>query len=117
VGRQKRARHLVRRPGCIRTPFLRGDANADSRVDIGDAISVLGYLFGAEQDPSKAKVAQCLDAADANDDGRIDIVDAISILGYLFAQSGDLPEPFGECGSDPTTDDLDCSHFSQCEGP
>ncbi len=55
--------------GIVVPLFLRGDANADNRVDIGDAITILGYLFGAAQDPSKAKVAQCLDAADANDDG------------------------------------------------
>ncbi len=97
--------------------FRRGDANADNRVDIGDAISVLGYLFGAAQDPAKAMVAQCPDTADANDDGTIDIADAISILGHLFAQSGDLPAPFGACGSDPSPDALDCPSFAPCAGP
>ncbi len=95
--------------------FARGDANADGRVDIGDAISVLGYLFGAAGGGAKAQVAQCLDAADANDDARLDIADAIKILGHLFARAGPLPEPFGRCGVDPTEDGLDCLQFMPCE--
>ncbi len=95
--------------------FVRGDANADGRVDIGDAISVLGYLFGAVGDPSKTNVAQCLDAADANDDGKTDIADAIKILGHLFGGQGPLPEPFGECGADLTDDTQGCESCPLCE--
>jgi len=94
--------------------FRRGDANASGRVDIADAISLLSYLFGPADDPSKAKVAECVDAADANDDGTTDIADAIKILGHLFAAEGPLPGPFGECGIDMTADDLGCSTFAPC---
>ena len=95
--------------------FIRGDANASGIVDIADAVTILGYLFGAAQDPSKTKVEQCLDAADANDDGTIDIADAIALLGSLFAHAGPLPEPSGACGVDPTTDDaLNCGSFPPC---
>ena len=97
------------------TRFRRGDANASGRVDIADAISLLSYLFGPVDDPSKAKVAACVDAADANDDGTTDIADAIKILGHLFAAEGPLPGPFGECGIDVTVDDLDCSTFAPCQ--
>ena len=51
---------------------------------------------------------------DANDSGAIDIADAIAILSHLFAQTGPLPAPFGECGSDPTTDGLDCAEHTAC---
>jgi len=95
--------------------FMRGDANADGRVDIGDAISVLGYLFGTGDDPSKAKVAACLDAADANDDGAVDIADAIATLSHLFAGAGPLPPPFFDCGIDPTEDGLDCISYGPCQ--
>ena len=45
------------------------------------------------------------------------IADAITILGHLFAYSGDVPQPFGQCGIDPTPDELDCLGFTPCEGP
>ena len=92
--------------------LLRGDANA---LDIADAICLLSYLFGAEADPCKQTVSQCLDAADSNDDGSVDIADAIAVLSHLFASSGDLPDPFGECGIDPTIDDLDCISYEPCQ--
>jgi len=53
---------------------------------------------------------------DANDDGRTNIADAISILGHLFGGSGDLPAPFGVCGTDPTDDTLDCKSYPPCAG-
>ena len=96
------------------TRFVRGDANADGKIDIADAICVLGYLFDLPSNPCKAKVRDCLDAADANDDGGIDIADAIKVLGHLFAQGGPLPDPFGECGPDPTEDELGCETFPPC---
>jgi hypothetical protein len=88
---------------------VRGDTNTDNTLDIADAIFTLSYLFANGPSPS------CEDAADANDDGAVDIADTIAVLSHLFASSGDLPEPFGECGVDPTNDDLDCSSFPPCE--
>jgi hypothetical protein len=96
--------------------FVRGDANADNGVDIGDAITILGYLFGTTQDPSKAKVAQCFEAADANDSGALDIADAIAVLSHLFAHTGPLPEPSRECGVDRKVDNLGCRSFAPCSG-
>ena len=42
------------------------------------------------------------------------LADAIRTLGHLFGGTGELPEPFGECGADPTADDLDCAEFEPC---
>ena len=95
-----------------RLEFLRGDANTDGKdLDLSDAIFILSYLFAAGSKPT------CLDAADANDNGKVGLADAIKILGHVFNNQGPLPEPFSECGIDPTTanDDLDCAAFSPCK--
>ncbi len=88
---------------------MRGDANADGKLDIADAVRVLGYLFGGG-----ATTLDCLDAADANDDGKLDVADAVKILGHLFAATGPLPQPFGACGPDPSDDALGCVKFAPC---
>jgi hypothetical protein len=61
---------------------LMGNVNTDSKVDIADAIALLGYLFGGGLKPPPV----CAKAADANDDNKLDIADAVKILGYLFSQ-------------------------------
>ena len=86
-------------------PFIRGDANADGRVDIADAIFILSYLFG------NGRVPDCMDAADSNDDGSVDIADAIFILKVLFVTGEDFPAPYPFPGRDPTEDSLNCSLY------
>ncbi len=61
---------------------LMGNVNTDTKVDIADAIALLGYLFGGGTKPPPV----CAKAADANDDNKLDIADAIKILAYLFSQ-------------------------------
>jgi hypothetical protein len=78
--------------------FVRGDANLDGSVDIGDAVSILAGLFAAGE-------IHCADAADANDDAALDIADAITLLGNLFGTGTWVP---GGCGADPTPDPLGC---------
>jgi len=80
--------------------FVRGDANGDSRVDISDAISVLGFLFLGDSEPA------CMDGADADDSGDLLITDAIAILGQLFSGGVHLAAPFPEPGVDPKPDFL-----------
>ena len=107
-----RVEFLSRCATCAVTPpeplFRRGDANADGKLDISDAIFVLAFLFG------NGKAPGCADAADANDDGRLDIADTIAVLGYLFTAAVPLPAPFGACGADPTGDALDCAVYAPC---
>jgi len=95
--------------GAAGIEFFRGDVNADGKVDIADAIFVLGYLFGGGPSPS------CADAADTNDDGKLNVGDAIATLQYLFSAAGPLPPPFPDCGTDPTDDELNCRSFRPCE--
>ncbi len=92
------------------TTFRRGDANDDGGFDISDCVYTLSFLF------SEDSSITCLDSADVNDSGRVDISDAIYSLGFLF-QGGPAPQgPFGECGTDPTADDLTCDASSGCSG-
>ncbi len=91
------------------TLFKRGDPNGDGRLNVADAIFILGYAFGGGPAPS------CLKGADTNDDGRINVADAIYLLGYAFGGGPPPPPPFESCGTDPTPDDLSCESFPQCQ--
>jgi hypothetical protein len=91
-----------------RDNFKRGDVNADNALNIADAITLLGHLFGGTAAPG------CRDTADANDDGQMNIADAVATLGHLFGGAGDLPAPFGVCGEDGTDDALDCKVYPPC---
>ena len=78
-------------------------------VDLGDGVFILQTLF-ATGPPSS-----CEDASDVNDDGRLELSDPIGLLGHLFGQTGPLPEPYGQCGEDPTEDYFDCLEYAGCE--
>lgn len=89
--------------------FIRGDANADGRVDNSDQIKILDWLFkGASAPP-------CMDAADANDDGGVDMSDSKYISGFLFLGSAAPKPPFPAMGADPTPDkngvDIGCASY------
>ena len=88
--------------------FTRGDCNGDRKVDVGDAVCILGYLFAQS-------AATCLDALDAQDDGKPDIADAVYLLRFLFASGPPPPPPGLECGPDPTGDGLGCEAYD-CGG-
>jgi hypothetical protein len=81
--------------------FVRGDANQDGGINIGDAIFVLQNLFAS------GPPIPCLDAADANDDESMNIADGIYLLQNLFANGPPLPLPV-DCGPDPGGEALDC---------
>ncbi len=92
-----------------RTKFRRGDANADGRVDVGDAISMLNFLF--KQGP-----ASCVSALDANDDGAVDTSDAVYVLYYLFLHAPPPRPPFPTCAVEWTRDALPCESYAPCAG-
>ncbi|MBI4601307.1 MAG: hypothetical protein HY721_05020 [Planctomycetes bacterium] len=78
-----------------------GDCNQDRKLDISDAVCVLGFLFlGApEQLPcgdGSATGAGNVSLADWQLDGKVDLSDAVGLLQFLF--SGGPPHPLGsEC--------------------
>ena len=88
--------------------FRRGFINRDDRVDLGDDIFMLNYIFAGGAAPG------CMDAADVNDDGELDIADPIYLLGWQFRDGPPPPPPFEICGADTTPDDLDCATFPLC---
>jgi len=97
---------LLGGPGEI--DFLRGDSNADTMVNIADAVHTLSFLFlGGPPSPWD-------DSADANDDGTLDVADPVFTLGALFLGQGRFPEPYPECGLDPTPDGLECCFYWGC---
>jgi len=94
------------------TAFIRGDANEDSYVNIGDAIYLLTGLF---YQAGLNNLPGCLDALDVNDDGDPDISDVIYALCYLFFGDDAPPAPFYPfCDCDPTDDIYGCESFKPC---
>ncbi len=86
--------------------FLRGDANGDSLVDVGDAVWVLAYIFQSGQAPS------CLRAADTNGDSLVDLGDAIYLINYNFLSGPPPPTPFPTCGLAGVPSPLCCASSS-----
>jgi hypothetical protein len=83
--------------------LVRGDCNADGRIDISDAVRALGYLFLGTEAPA------CLESCDADVGDALDISDAVFIVGFLFL-GGPAPEhPFPTCGVAPVADSSGCA--------
>ena len=89
--------------------FVRGEANADGTLDLSDGVAILSWLF------LDGRVPPCLDAADADDSGAIDLSDAVRVFGVLFLGAPSLPEPFPDCGGDPSEDPLSCDAYPPCQ--
>ncbi|MEZ5357585.1 MAG: tandem-95 repeat protein [Candidatus Zixiibacteriota bacterium] len=64
------------------TSFLRGDANSDGSVNIGDVTMIIDYVFRDGNPP------EVMEAADVNNDGedgpRVNIGDALYLVNYIF---------------------------------
>jgi hypothetical protein len=66
------------------TPFLCGDSNSDTDINVGDVVFLINYVFSGGSAPEKAG------AADANGDGQNNVADAVYLLNYIF-NSGPPP--------------------------
>jgi dockerin type I repeat protein len=62
------------------TRTARGDANFDHRINLSDAVNIIGYLYSGTP-------MECALAADVNVDGRVDLGDALEVLRDLFLGS------------------------------
>ena len=79
-------------------PFLRGDANGDGSVNMGDAITILNVLGGS-------LVPGNWDACDVDDDGFVTQGDVQFLFNALFVPNSPAPPaPFVVPGFDPTED-------------
>lgn len=85
--------------------FVRGDADGDSVVDMGDVLRLLGQLKIPGTPP-----LDCPAAGDADNSGAVNgLVDALSLLNTLFLAGGNaIAQPYPDCGLDPENDFLDC---------
>lgn len=96
--------------GAVNRPkFIRGDANNDGRIDIGDGIWIINDLFYGGAD------TVCKGAADSNNDGQRNISDAMYLFQYQLqpgATPGNIfpapPAPFPACGSVDNVTAADC---------
>jgi arabinan endo-1,5-alpha-L-arabinosidase len=94
--------------GLDRRQFVRGDANADGKVDISDGIAVLGFLFQGAGSPP------CESAADSNADSSLDVSDGVYLLSFLFTAGPPPKAPFPGCGQPAAAGSLGCSLFPWC---
>jgi hypothetical protein len=62
-----------------------GDANNDTKVNVGDAVFVINYVFKAGTAPS------CKEQADANADSKVNVGDAVYLINYVF-KAGPVPK-------------------------
>jgi hypothetical protein len=58
--------------------FLRGDANHDKKITIGDIVYLVSYLFKFGTPPNP------IQSGDANCDGKVTIGDIVYLVSYLF---------------------------------
>ena len=63
-------------PEIPKAPATAGDLNGDGKIDIADAVSVLNFMAGGDDDK----------AADINGDGKVDIADFVSVLNMMAEQ-------------------------------
>jgi hypothetical protein len=91
VGEATSAAHRVRdgfmqafgsSSGCCLTA---GDANNDTKVNVGDAVFLINFVFKAGAAPP------CKDQADANHDCKVNVGDAVFLINYVF-KHGTAPE-------------------------
>lgn len=68
---------------CI-APWIRGDADGDGQIEVGDVIYLLNYLFKGGDPPSPPEMG------DTNSSGSLDLGDVVYLLGYLF-KGGQAP--------------------------
>jgi hypothetical protein len=68
--------------------YICGDSNGDDAVNIGDAVTLINYVFkgGPPPDP------ECL--GDANGDASVNVGDAVYLINFVFSGG---PEPVEGC--------------------
>jgi hypothetical protein len=89
--------------------FVRSDANHDTKVNLADAQFILNYLFLG------GPVAPCEEAANISDTFELDITAPIHLLRALFLGDVRVPQPYPNCGLDPTTDGFECEEYDHCQ--
>lgn len=96
----------------LSTVFVRGDADDNGTLNIGDPINILYRLF------LESGKFDCREAADSNNDARVDISDGVYLLSFLFLGGPPPADPNAICGNDPdaagSSGDLGCERYQHC---
>jgi hypothetical protein len=66
--------------------FVCGDANADGRVNVGDPIVIISYIFKCGEYDKCGYPLKIPEAGDPNCDSKINIGDAVYVMNYIFRQ-------------------------------
>ncbi len=69
----------------VQIPFISGDANGDSLIDLADVIFLINYLYTGGFAPYP------YEAGDATCDGWIDLTDVLLLINYLY-KDGPVPD-------------------------
>lgn len=93
---------------CLQRPFLRGDINGDTKVDLSDGLALLGFLFQSGREPP------CMQAADTNSDGTFNISDPVFLLNHLFRGGAGPGAPYPECGLPVEPSPFACADDTGC---
>jgi len=72
--------------------FLRGDCNADGKIELSDAVCSLAWLFQGGATPD------CIAATNTDGVGTVDLTDPIYLLNHLFLGGPPPVAPYPECG-------------------
>ena len=60
-------------------PWICGDANADNRLNVSDAVNLINYVFSGGLPPDPLEVGDC------NCDTLVNVSDAVVIINYVFS--------------------------------
>ena len=72
------------------TTYQIGDANADGKVNISDAVYIINYVFSGGPTPMP------LESAEVNCDGKVNVSDAVYLINYVFQGGNDPGDPNGD---------------------
>jgi len=75
----------VARLGASPSDYVCGDANGDLAANVGDAVSIINFIFKGGPAPNP------IAAADANGDDQTNVGDAVWIINYIF-KGGPAPQ-------------------------
>lgn len=80
--------------GVQNVKFSRGDANADTKINVTDAVVIAQNIFA-----NKLVFKNCKDMLDVDDNGKLEVNDPVSLLKYIFVPGTPAPDaPFRTCG-------------------
>ena len=69
-------------------PYICGDVNSDSVIDVSDAVYIINYAFSGGPEPEP------IESGDVNCDDIVDVSDAVYVVNYAFSSG---PAPCSEC--------------------